>query len=478
MRRNSYFESEQEEREEEYTYSWRKKETYDKDADSEYVSSFSKRKRKEKQSDSRKREEEKTRSFSYSSDEELGGSYTVSTRKRKNKKGLVLAAVAAVAVLAGVGSMLGSEEDYPAPDDSGQTIVFPTPDNDFEVDDDWGFDVLPDIEPEVQETRYFKRQLNTQYWDEYDKILKGLQNHDASIEGLYAASYEDFDDIVEAVRSDYADLFYFRGGYSYTYSDKGSHIEYTLKPVYRWEKEVSMVNALFVENHTRGFISANQGKSDYEKVKAVYEYLIDNTAYDYAYTGESLYELFYYKGAVCDAYARAAQYLLTKLGVETIYVTGHSTRGEGHAWNIVLVEGEYYQIDVTWGDPYDEENHTQTKNFNYLCLTDEDMARDHITDWSRYPACTSRKYNYYVQEDRYLEYYDTEKICQWFGEMSGPGDKLVFKCANEAVYNEARQKLITEKQVFKLMERVYSRMMPYKSYGIDAQYIIGLEWCE
>ena len=58
---------------------------------------------------------------------------------------------------------------------------------------------------------------------------------------------------------------------------------------------------------------------------------------------------------VCDGYARCYKILLRKAGVTAYYVHGEDAVNTGvkkmnHAWNLVLINGNYYQVDVTWDD--------------------------------------------------------------------------------------------------------------------------------
>lgn len=61
--------------------------------------------------------------------------------------------------------------------------------------------------------------------------------------------------------------------------------------------------------------------------------------------------------AVCGGYAQAFQYLLQQAGIEAAYVTGYADSESGtlseqgsHAWNIVKLDGEWYEVDSCWDD--------------------------------------------------------------------------------------------------------------------------------
>mgnify|MGYP006990155591 CR=1 FL=1 len=58
---------------------------------------------------------------------------------------------------------------------------------------------------------------------------------------------------------------------------------------------------------------------------------------------------------------------MTQLGIPCYYCTGFA--GENHAWNIIRLDDEYYNVDVTWDDTtpntYDYFNKTSLKVIFY-----------------------------------------------------------------------------------------------------------------
>lgn len=101
--------------------------------------------------------------------------------------------------------------------------------------------------------------------------------------------------------------------------------------------------------------------SDYDKAKAISQWVVDHIKYDYDYYYEGLKdysdvpfdpEEILDKGqAVCAGFSRLTQALLVAQKIPCLYVLGDTTAGY-HAWNLAVIDGEYLWIDNTWGMDY------------------------------------------------------------------------------------------------------------------------------
>ena len=96
------------------------------------------------------------------------------------------------------------------------------------------------------------------------------------------------------------------------------------------------------------------GKSDYEKISAVYLWMCSNIVYDYENLPDPEYTLKYTayaalidRTSVCQGYALLFYRLMLELGIDCRLITGFGNGG-GHAWNIVKLDGKYYNVDATW----------------------------------------------------------------------------------------------------------------------------------
>ena len=93
-------------------------------------------------------------------------------------------------------------------------------------------------------------------------------------------------------------------------------------------------------------------KTDYQKVKAIYDYICSNVTYDHDNLNDESYSLKYTayaalinKTAVCQGYASLFYRLALDAGVDTRVISGEA--GGPHAWNIVKLNGKYYNLDST-----------------------------------------------------------------------------------------------------------------------------------
>lgn len=97
------------------------------------------------------------------------------------------------------------------------------------------------------------------------------------------------------------------------------------------------------------------GKSNYEKVKAVHDYICELITY--SYTGKDVESTMYgavFNGkALCNAYSLCMYKLLVEAGVPCKIIGGTAGSGRdsgGHAWNIVALGDKWYYVDLTWDD--------------------------------------------------------------------------------------------------------------------------------
>lgn len=103
-----------------------------------------------------------------------------------------------------------------------------------------------------------------------------------------------------------------------------------------------------------------------------------------------------YHKAQCEGIAKAVKVLLNAVDVKCIVVIGNAVNGGvrvHHAWNIVNIDGEAYQLDVTWDIG---KNRSRRITYDYFNLTDDLMKLEHNLE-TILPECNKSSANFFVK---------------------------------------------------------------------------------
>ena len=328
---------------------------------------------------------------------------------------------------------------------------------------------LPEADSFLEQgMRYARSKLNAteQIW--YDDIEEILGNYQLQIalskEGLEAGLTEDnIDRIFQCVLNDHPELFYV-DGYSYTKYTRYGHDNEIDSIVfsgrYSMEREKAVLRQSQIQEAVSRILAGIDTNAEaYEKVKYVYEILIKETDYQLdAPDNQNIYSVFVNHLSVCQGYAKATQYLLNRLGVECVLVLGTVNNGEGHAWNLVDVDGDYYYVDTTWGDASyqpKEDGFSVTVvqpeiNYDYLNVTTEELVRTHtIGGEVPMPVCSAIAANYYVREGALFTDYDREQMASLFERKLSEGmTDVTIKCSGPDCYRKVTEALIDRQDIF------------------------------
>ena len=93
--------------------------------------------------------------------------------------------------------------------------------------------------------------------------------------------------------------------------------------------------------------TAPENGTDLQKFMAVYEHICETANYSSDmsdYSTFSPYSIVMNGEGICNGYASLLKYTLDHLGIPAEFVSN-----EPHAWNIVQLDGQWYQTDPTWG---------------------------------------------------------------------------------------------------------------------------------
>ena len=125
--------------------------------------------------------------------------------------------------------------------------------------------------------------------------------------------------------------------------------------------------------------------TDAQKFRVLHDEFIKSVSYGGMSTGASatiegafIPNNYGYCAIVCQGYARGLQYLCQRAGIQVIYVTGTASYSEppvDHAWNMVKIEGQWYNTDPTNDDP--PTGASIPVRYDDFLQSDNDFLHDH-----------------------------------------------------------------------------------------------------
>lgn len=219
----------------------------------------------------------------------------------------------------------------------------------------------------------------------YEEIFNSVAKHEGILyvsgKGYTAA---DVDAAYWAFDYDNPQFFWLANGYRYvtigneifsvnvSYSRNAAEAE-KLKPQFEAAAQKIIDKALAQDNL-------------FDRVLVIHDAITEMTTYNAkapSYKSEADGPLLYGE-ALCEGYAKAFMYLCQAVGIQCFCVAGYA--GEDHMWNMLQLDGEWYNMDVTWDD---------ADTYEYFCIPDSEMFVDHtLRNFFPVPAATATKYSY------------------------------------------------------------------------------------
>lgn len=328
--------------------------------------------------------------------------------------------------------------------------------------------------------KYYYEQIKEEDRFIYHALLQGVQEGKETIQVL-SGDAEKINQVYEYLIFDHPEFFWCDGSAATTsYSKFQGNDSYSLvEPSYVYDAASRQMKQAEIDAAvTECLKGISPEMTQYEKIKYVFEYIIETTVYNLnSQDNQNIYSVFVNRQSVCAGYAKATQYLLENMGIFCTYVVGTVHGREAHAWNLVQCDGKYYYVDTTWGDPVFSGESSQielqeeTIDYDYLCCTEAELLKTHeISDKVPMPPCTSDDYNFYKLNGMYYESYDSETALKAMNySIQNQEFKTVFKYENEETYQIAQADMKSQ-----LLERAAQNLAQW--YGLDVvQYYYQLE---
>ena len=225
------------------------------------------------------------------------------------------------------------------------------------------------------ETMYpYRAMLSDTQKEVYDQIYEGVLELKESVTLCRQLDQSSIKNVMNAVFNDHPELFWLEMEYSYGYTSKGSVISVMLN--YNETADTLQTSReKFLTASSKIINEASLLTTDEEKEKYVYKALQNMCVYDESATlNQSAYSVFVNGRSVCAGYSRAFQYVMQQLNIPCYFCTGYANGGN-HAWNIVYIDGKYYNVDLSWDDSLGDIS--EIISYAYFNLSDKAISVDH-----------------------------------------------------------------------------------------------------
>ncbi len=296
----------------------------------------------------------------------------------------------------------------------------------------------------AQISYYYYSQMSSEEQEVYDRLLQGRlrMEETISLKGLsQPVRVDQLNWFITSISNDHPEIFWDNCRYQFQYVGdvvKSVSMIYTMSPQERDRRQVEID-----QTYPALLEGITEETDDFAAALLIYERIIDLMDYDTIALERqrrlkeldqnlpddlrSIYGGLVQRRGVCAGYARCYQFLMQKLGFTCIYVNGKVTDGEYHAWNILQMEGEYYHIDVTWGDNSKTNQPVRDllRSYSYLGLTDGDIRRTRDIEPSpKPPVCTATACNYFVRNGLFFADFDFKRIKESVVEFLKQHDRV------------------------------------------------------
>lgn len=275
-----------------------------------------------------------------------------------------------------------------------------------------------------------------------------LERFGASLDEVWAAMY--------TVKDEHPDLFFFEN--ATLWHVDGTVVYAELHYLTQDRAELSSMRARFDAAMSEALSWTSATMTDLQNAKALHDYLVRNTVYDYKnYANNTIppesynaYGPLVLRTGVCQGYSEAYAALLERVGIES---TITSSDAMNHAWNIVTIGGRNYHVDVTWDDPVSfstglDGGFYDDVRDDYFMISDAAMLSRKHYGWDSALSCDDRSLDnrqwetydravrtpYAFSDVTWSDWFVREGVLEWVvdnGVMSGfdartfgPGHKI------------------------------------------------------
>ena len=305
-------------------------------------------------------------------------------------------------------------------------------------------------------------------------------------------SYEYFMAILDDPREGAkADVLYDSGiismnEFTFTFYQTGEYILF----VYRYDSNGEIINSDYGDNvQCRIKITEDQENNpltlavqsaasvcnkgnDFDTAVAINDYLVQNVEYDwdyYHYSPQAALlgsEYGFQHKTVCNGYSRAYQLIARACGLNCRKVNGKVGK-ENHAWDVVQINGKWYQVDPTWND---DENNPMLFQHIYMGLNDTAISVNH--SGFDYPegevVCSTLEDNYFIHTGKWTDLAgDAETDAQTELDATSGNEETIIVDFGTAAWLEGGVYNVQDPEVLQINGHIVADALSRKTWARD-----------
>ncbi len=217
--------------------------------------------------------------------------------------------------------------------------------------------------------------LNNNQREVYNQVYTNIIGFNEEIFKLNAPlNHDELYMTMNALYNDHPELFWVNTSYKYGYNSNNMVVQ--LKLNYCVTRENFATATLAFNAAIDNLVQrASVYPTELERERAIHDMICEMATYSNTNTNhQSAYSVFVDGLSVCAGYSRAFQLACQRLGILCYYVTGIAN-GEEHAWNVVCIGGQFYNVDITGDDTIGET--TNAPSYQYFNVSDAQIAHNH-----------------------------------------------------------------------------------------------------
>ncbi len=332
--------------------------------------------------------------------------------------------------------------------------------------------------------KYFVNQLDNRMFKNFIGVYKAAMQFENSAEFKEPITSNELDIIMYLLNYECPEIMQISGSYYPEYTDEyctdvsAVSFDYIMEEG-EYNKALEQVND-FLNDMKKQL----DGKSDFEKEKYVYDYIVDNCIYNdqEKFTG-SVYGILAEKRGRCEAISKTFEWCMREMDIECMIVVGvplwdNTSAYSSHSWNIVKINGEYYGVDITIDNIRFSEDDDKYILYGFYNVDEDMMNRTRVPNMLynnllSIPRCESLDENYHIRNNQYIGdsndiKYSLAKILN--DKFDGKTEMISIRFKNQEDYNMTIDNI--DQWITDIMLEIADMQYNYKTYYDDLSYSI------